>query len=195
MIVDGGWSDWTAYDDCSVTCGAGSQTRSRECDSPEPSNGGSTCVGDSSETTACEEDACLGKSIPFYLIDKKQIASNCGNINIQTSFVLVRTRYFISKGCPVKHLLGGPYYEYQYGWYANAPETSEYYVLCCNEDGTCLADSCINNQRKNFNETQQICSDNGGRLCTRSEMDDCCGKTGCERSHVWVGDYMEGISR
>ena len=71
MIVDGGWSDWTAYDDCSVTCGDGSQTRSRECDSPEPSNGGSTCDGDSSETTACEEDACLGKSIPFYLYDKK----------------------------------------------------------------------------------------------------------------------------
>ena len=70
MIVDGGWSDWTAYDDCSVTCGAGSQTRSRECDSPEPSNGGSTCDGDSSETTACEEDACLGTSIPFNLYDK-----------------------------------------------------------------------------------------------------------------------------
>ena len=78
MIVDGGWSDWTAYDDCSVTCGAGSQTRSRECDSPEPSHGGSTCDGDSSETTACEEDACLGTSIPFNLYDGK----NRSNPNI-----------------------------------------------------------------------------------------------------------------
>ena len=71
IVIDGGWSDWSVYDDCSVTCGTGSQTRTRECNSPEPSNGGSTCDGDSSEITACEEDACLGTSIPFNLYDKR----------------------------------------------------------------------------------------------------------------------------
>ena len=69
-IVDGVWSDWSPYADCSVTCGAGSQTRIRECDSPEPSNGGSNCVGDSSETTACEESACLGTLFHYIYMTK-----------------------------------------------------------------------------------------------------------------------------
>ena len=60
VVIDGGWSDWTAYGDCSVTCGTGSQTWNRECNSPEPSNGGSTCAGETSETRECDEVGCPG---------------------------------------------------------------------------------------------------------------------------------------
>eukprot|EP00058_Branchiostoma_floridae_P016888 XP_002602376.1 hypothetical protein BRAFLDRAFT_97997 [Branchiostoma floridae] len=63
--VDGGWSDWV-NDACSVTCGGGTLTRSRSCDSPAPANGGDECtLGDGtmgqSETESgvtCNEQAC-----------------------------------------------------------------------------------------------------------------------------------------
>jgi len=51
-VDDGGWSEWSA---CSVACGGGTQTRA--CNAPAPSNGGSDCVGAS--TQACNTDACV----------------------------------------------------------------------------------------------------------------------------------------
>lgn len=50
---DGGWSEWSDYGDCYVGYSSSIQTRHRECNSPEPSNGGSTCAGDASETKKC----------------------------------------------------------------------------------------------------------------------------------------------
>ncbi|XP_013378635.1 SCO-spondin [Lingula anatina] len=56
--VDGGWGEWSAYGDCSVTCGDGTKTRTRECNSPPPANGGADCEGNGSETSACNLGAC-----------------------------------------------------------------------------------------------------------------------------------------
>ena len=55
-----------------------------------------------------------------------------------------------------------------------------------------MAESCIKNERKTFDEAVQICFEKGGRLCSRNEMNDCCGKTACDRTQVWVGDEMAG---
>ncbi|XP_035691280.1 hemicentin-1-like [Branchiostoma floridae] len=53
-VIDGGWSDWSAWSDCSVTCGVGTQTRSRTCTNPAPANGGADCEGDDEETQDCD---------------------------------------------------------------------------------------------------------------------------------------------
>ena len=66
--LEGGWSDWSAYGDCSVTCGVGSKKRTRECMSPVPRNRGSACIGEDSETKGCEDIACSGMLYLYHCI-------------------------------------------------------------------------------------------------------------------------------
>jgi len=58
--VNGQWGSWSAYGECSKKCGGGKQSRSRSCDNPAPSGGGSTCSGDSSEQQDCNTQECIG---------------------------------------------------------------------------------------------------------------------------------------
>lgn len=52
-VVDGGWSNWTEWSLCSVSCEVGSQVRTRVCDNPAPAYDGVDCIGDNSETRNC----------------------------------------------------------------------------------------------------------------------------------------------
>ena len=64
MIVDGGWGEWSDWDECPVTCGGGDQGRTRACDNPAPEVGGADCVADGtsgSQTQRCNEDSCPSK--------------------------------------------------------------------------------------------------------------------------------------
>ncbi|XP_052807331.1 uncharacterized protein LOC128236487 isoform X7 [Mya arenaria] len=56
--VNGDWSGWTDWNECSVSCGTGSKTRNRNCDNPPPSGGGDACLGDSSESEVCNLGSC-----------------------------------------------------------------------------------------------------------------------------------------
>ena len=56
--VDGGFSNWLEWSDCSATCGGGSRARSRKCDNPVPQYQGKNCVGLSLETEDCNEEEC-----------------------------------------------------------------------------------------------------------------------------------------
>ena len=56
--MDGGWSDFGNWSECSVTCGGGVKERSRTCTNPPPSNGGNDCVGDNEETKSCNTEPC-----------------------------------------------------------------------------------------------------------------------------------------
>ncbi|XP_019631203.1 PREDICTED: coadhesin-like, partial [Branchiostoma belcheri] len=57
-VVNGGWSSWGGWSSCSVTCGTGSQSRSRTCTNPAPAYGGANCVGQSRETRQCNAGSC-----------------------------------------------------------------------------------------------------------------------------------------
>ena len=56
--VDGGWSDFGAWSECSADCEGGTQTRTRTCTNPAPANGGADCVGDATETQDCNTHGC-----------------------------------------------------------------------------------------------------------------------------------------
>lgn len=53
QTVDGQWSAWTPWGHCSVSCGAGLQSRYRFCSSPRPSGSGLPCTGPHHEDQVC----------------------------------------------------------------------------------------------------------------------------------------------
>jgi len=57
-VINGGWSKYGDWSECSVTCGAGQQERVRTCTNPPPSNGGAQCSGSNKETRKCDKGPC-----------------------------------------------------------------------------------------------------------------------------------------
>ena len=58
LISDGGWTAWTAWNRCDVSCGNGSETRVRSCTNPVPRNGGKHCSGSTVDARSCTEAPC-----------------------------------------------------------------------------------------------------------------------------------------
>lgn len=54
--IDGGWSNWTVWSDCSRTCGSGVAFQERYCNNPAPSHGGRYCVGDHRRHKICSTE-------------------------------------------------------------------------------------------------------------------------------------------
>ena len=65
LLVDGKYTEWAAWGECSKTCGEGRKRRKRYCSSPKPDFGGKTCgeqkLGDSAEIAKCNLDPCPGR--------------------------------------------------------------------------------------------------------------------------------------
>ena len=70
--MDGNWTEWRAWGPCSLTCGGGSQDRTRSCTNPPPAFGGANCVGKRKEFRVCNNIPCPGviKSIFIFYIQK-----------------------------------------------------------------------------------------------------------------------------
>ena len=43
--MDGGFTQWTSFSDCSKECGLGTRERTRSCTNPAPQHGGQECEG------------------------------------------------------------------------------------------------------------------------------------------------------
>ncbi|KAK7451361.1 hypothetical protein BaRGS_00039833, partial [Batillaria attramentaria] len=56
--VNGGWSAWSPFRECSETCGGGVQFRTRRCTRPKPAYGGRNCKGNARETRPCNTQPC-----------------------------------------------------------------------------------------------------------------------------------------
>lgn len=58
--VDGKYGDWSEFNKCSVSCGGGTQRKTRACNNPAPAFGGRTCEGPSVVTQSCNTHHCPG---------------------------------------------------------------------------------------------------------------------------------------
>ena len=62
LTVDGAWSVWSGWSDCSVPCGVSQRRRTRSCSSPSAVNGGKPCVGEFVDTVQCFP-SCPGETV------------------------------------------------------------------------------------------------------------------------------------
>jgi hypothetical protein len=60
LQVHGGWSSWSDWSTCPVTCGIGMQVRHRNCSNPYPLRYGDHCFGDALEHKICDQKPCDG---------------------------------------------------------------------------------------------------------------------------------------
>ncbi|TKS88049.1 SCO-spondin Precursor [Collichthys lucidus] len=63
--VDGGWSQWGAWTDCSLPCGGGVKFRTRQCDNPSPQSGGRGCLGIAEQQKDCNIHLCTDTVGPW----------------------------------------------------------------------------------------------------------------------------------
>eukprot|EP00116_Pleurobrachia_bachei_P000258 sb/3460520/ len=61
-VIHGKYGEWTPWGNCSVSCGEGTRSRKRECDSPAPSTYGLPCSGADTQKEKCEITDCDGRS-------------------------------------------------------------------------------------------------------------------------------------
>ena len=61
---DGGYSEWSDWGECSVSCGSGFAQRTRECDNPVKVGNGNLCtvLGPNTETRSCGIKCVVGMS-------------------------------------------------------------------------------------------------------------------------------------
>ena len=58
LMIDGGWSDFGDWSECSAECGGGTKKRDRTCTNPAPEHGGTECQEDGSENQECNTHNC-----------------------------------------------------------------------------------------------------------------------------------------
>ena len=61
-LVDGGWSSWDRWSQCTVTCRGGTRKRSRSCTNPPAAHGGKSCSGQHLEIEKCKDVFCSGNN-------------------------------------------------------------------------------------------------------------------------------------
>ena len=75
VTVDGKYTEWSQWTECTATCGGGTQSRSRSCTNPAAQNGGKSCLdqglGPELETQMCNVEPCPSKYI-YYMAELVQ---------------------------------------------------------------------------------------------------------------------------
>ena len=65
LLVDGGFSEWSHWSQCTRSCDGGTRTRARLCDSPQPEYGGANCSHHWIEKAECNVFRCPGEAFTY----------------------------------------------------------------------------------------------------------------------------------
>lgn len=87
--VDGEWSNWQSWGQCTASCENGTMTRQRTCDNPAPAYGGQNCSGTGQETKPCD----TGKACPGLNILIKTIWYKIDSVQVQVHLLSLKTYY------------------------------------------------------------------------------------------------------
>lgn len=63
--VDGGWSDWTSWSNCSRMCNGGVEASEKHCNNPKPKHGGRYCIGKRKRYRSCNTHDCPADEVDF----------------------------------------------------------------------------------------------------------------------------------
>lgn len=107
-ILNGGWSNWSEFSKCSVTCGRGVKFRSRICNNPPPDSDGLQC----DPTKSSENKACNAQDCPSCPVLARSFGNvlNCSERNEHlVCEVGCRPGYsFVQNNLPLKEYKCGP---------------------------------------------------------------------------------------
>ncbi len=76
--VDGGYSEWQEWSECSLTCGGGTRHRRRLCDNPVPIQGGRMCDGADDNGVEVVSEDCNVEPCPGVQNEKSRTSSSDG---------------------------------------------------------------------------------------------------------------------
>uniref|UniRef100_A0A3B5QY86 ADAM metallopeptidase with thrombospondin type 1 motif 20 n=1 Tax=Xiphophorus maculatus TaxID=8083 RepID=A0A3B5QY86_XIPMA len=79
--VNGEWGPWGPYSVCSRSCGGGTRSTTRDCNKPEPRNGGRFCVGRRMKFRSCNTEPCPRERKDFREEQCSQFDGKHFNIN------------------------------------------------------------------------------------------------------------------
>lgn len=82
--MDGGWSEWSDWEECTKTCGGGTGVRHRQCNNPTPNMSGRPCVGRSTSVVNCNEHECGQISAKTIELIRRTLASRSHNMMATT---------------------------------------------------------------------------------------------------------------
>ena len=72
ILLPWAWEEWTAWTDCSVSCGEGTRAKSRTCNVEDPVLVEIYCSGDNERVEECpNQDLCCKAHIIFFNPEKK----------------------------------------------------------------------------------------------------------------------------
>ncbi|XP_068081375.1 hemicentin-1 isoform X2 [Anabrus simplex] len=83
--INGGWSEWSVWSTCSVTCDNGVQHRTRQCNNPPPAFGGNNCSGLELEVINCNTHKCPEDGRWSHWSAWSPCSATCGSGNKQRS--------------------------------------------------------------------------------------------------------------
>ena len=100
ILVDGNWTEWSSWTECSTSCGGGIMSRNRTCSDPEPQFNGLDCSDINTEKDSCNENHCPSKTDFFLFLLLIYIPVHSPPLtNIFTSLILTMNIIFMKKKC------------------------------------------------------------------------------------------------